>query len=296
MFAMITRRTSTGFSRSGMAGSSGGIKYTRDVLAPVVADSASFQEVLRKLGVARTGGMSAHIARRIRALGLDVSHFTSLRPAPPPLRPLGRAELEAGLAAARSTTDLIRRLNLPPTVRARRHVLAGLEASGLDTGGLGGHRITFDPAEVSATAARCSSIADMMRAMKLPETSTNHRRLRRALDVHRIDTTHFRRTAWRKPSDRPVRAFDPDKVLKLAPDAPGRTPRERLHRAMIERGVEEYCALCGIGTAWRGRRMALEIDHVNGDYRDNRLENLRFLCPNCHATTETYCRKAGTRS
>lgn len=272
-----------------------GSRYTRDVLAPVVADSTSYLQVLRKLGVPRTGGAAAHIARRIRALDIDVAHFTSLRPPPPALPALEKAELEAGFAASRSVSDPIRRLNLPATSRARRHVLAGLEACGLDVRRLGGRRITFDPALVGATAARCFSLADMMRELNLPETSTNYRRLRRALDVHQIDTAHFRRAAWRRPSERPVRAFDPDKVLRLAPDAPGRTPRERLHRAMIARGVEEFCSLCGTGPSWRGRRMSLEIDHVNGDYRDNRLENLRFLCPNCHAVTNTYCRKPAFR-
>ena len=48
------------------------------------------------------------------------------------------------------------------------------------------------------------------------------------------------------------------------------------------------CAICGFdGEGWEGIT-ALELDHINGINNDNRLENLRYLCPNCHATTETY--------
>ncbi|CAM5234122.1 HNH endonuclease signature motif containing protein [Streptomyces hirsutus] len=53
-------------------------------------------------------------------------------------------------------------------------------------------------------------------------------------------------------------------------------------------GVPEQCTLCGTGSVWRGHSLPLEVDHVDGDWRNNRIENLRFLCPNCHSTTDNY--------
>lgn len=50
---------------------------------------------------------------------------------------------------------------------------------------------------------------------------------------------------------------------------------------------------CSISSLWNGKKINLQLDHINGIRTDNRLENLRLLCPNCHSQTETYCR--GTR-
>lgn len=60
--------------------------------------------------------------------------------------------------------------------------------------------------------------------------------------------------------------------------------KSRLLRAGL---LEERCSTCGI-TQWRGAPLALELHHVNGDGRDNRLENLTILCPNCHSQTDTW--------
>lgn len=66
--------------------------------------------------------------------------------------------------------------------------------------------------------------------------------------------------------------------------------RSSLKRRLYAEGVKtRRCEMCGQGEDWNGRHMSLILDHVNGVSTDNRLENLRIVCPNCAATLETHC-------
>ena len=62
----------------------------------------------------------------------------------------------------------------------------------------------------------------------------------------------------------------------------------RLKERLIREGKLEYkCQICGI-KEWQSKPLSLHLDHINGKNNDHRIENLRFLCPNCHSQTETY--------
>jgi hypothetical protein len=115
----------------------------------------------------------------------------------------------------------------------------------------------------------------------------NHATLRRyAESVWLIPTDHFEPPAARLRGLKRLVARPLEDVLVEH----SRYDRGSLKRRLFEADLKRRrCELCGQGELWHGRRMALILDHVNGVADDNRLENLRIVCPNCAATLETHC-------
>ncbi|MEU6487992.1 HNH endonuclease [Streptomyces sp. NPDC046887] len=269
-------------------------KYPDTAIAAAVASSTTLREVVLKLGATPATGTLSHIRRRIAALGLDTSHFPGLNSTPVEL-PFTAEELRAAAASADSMRGAARRLGIPDDSRSRAALGRMLRQHGIDTGHFRNARLTLPEAELRTAVAEGSSYADVLRALGLAVTQVNHRRVRNKVADLGLGTGHFTRRPWgatRVPRPRTAATA----VLRVHPTGSARVNRERLHRALQEIGVPYACAACGNTGEWRGQPLTLQIDHVNGDWLDNRPANLRYLCPNCHATTDTWCRKRSSGS
>ncbi|MFG2997088.1 HNH endonuclease [Streptomyces sp. NPDC048340] len=207
--------------------------YTKERLTEAASTSRTLTEALEQLGVDPKSGSRRYLHDRMRKLGVDVSHF----------------EREAAL-------------------RWTREILA-------------------------EAVAASTNMCEVLRHLGLEVVGGHHTHISRRVKAFGIDTSHFRLPS---PAGRPKSRRTPESILVRQDDAGARrTQSEHLKYALASLGVPERCAMCGIEPTWQGCPLPLEVDHLDGDWRNNQPENLRLVCPNCHSTTDTYRGRAKGR-
>jgi hypothetical protein len=154
------------------------------------------------------------------------------------------------------------------------------------------HRIPrFTEAQLRKAIAASQSWAEALRRLDLRDAGGNHRTIQKYARLWSISVEHFDPNAGRRRAlgrgPRPL-----SEILVEHSSFSRAHLKERLYAAGLK---QRRCELCGQGEYWRGTRMALVLDHINGVATDNRLENLRIVCPNCNATFATHCGRANRR-
>jgi hypothetical protein len=129
------------------------------------------------------------------------------------------------------------------------------------------------------------SLTEALRRLGLRPAGGNHRSLRKLIAHYGISTDHMNPN-WVLRGPMPKKARPLEEVLVER----SFYNRGKLKRRLYDAGLKvRRCEMCGQGEEWNGRAMSLILDHINGVPTDNRLENLRIVCPNCAATLDTHC-------
>ena len=140
---------------------------------------------------------------------------------------------------------------------------------------------------LTEAAAKSVSIVGVLRYLEIPWSGGMHAHISRRLKAFGIDTSHFRRVAPNRGLPSP-RRLTPREILVVRPPGSPRQKPGTLRRSLLEAGVQYLCSKCGVESEWQDEPLTLHVDHINGDWLDNRCGNLRFLCPNCHSQTSNF--------
>ena len=143
---------------------------------------------------------------------------------------------------------------------------------------------TKDQLENAAKTSR--SIRQVLGKLNLVQAGGNYAQIQKYIKIWRINVKHFTGKGWNVGLQfRPNPAMSLKKILIKNSQYQSFKLKKRLFQESLKK---RKCELCGWSKKSVDGRVPLELDHVNGNRFDNRLKNLRILCPNCHSLQPTH--------
>lgn len=145
-------------------------------------------------------------------------------------------------------------------------------------------RYTYD--DVINAVENSKSIANVLRLVGLKDKGGNYRTMKKFISDNNIDITHFTGQGHNVGENYirineiiPIEYYLVDGLMYSSP---------RLKQRLINEGIKEHkCENCNLDM-WLGKKIPLELHHIDGNHFNNQLDNIQILCPNCHADTPNY--------
>lgn len=147
--------------------------------------------------------------------------------------------------------------------------------------------------ELENAAASSFSLGEVLRRLNLYPGGANYQQIHKYLQETSINISHFKGRAWNKG----MRGIGKPRIALEAILVKNSYYQSfKLKRRLFKVGLKpQYCEQCGWAQKTADGFLPLELDHINGDHYDNRIENLRVLCPNCHSLTPHHRGRGGRK-
>ena len=257
--------------------------WTDDQLREAVASSTTYVEVMKKLGLAALGRNHVEIEQAIERLGLDTRHFSQSSA-------FDSDSLRQVVPTCNSYIMVVERLGLEVTDTNILRIQRRIKTLGISTAHFTrrrgkGPRTRWSDDDLRKAVASAHGYAATIRALGLIPAGGNYDQVQRRIRELGIDTSHFRGAAWNKGTTQPRQRRPVEELLVQGRWTSSHDLKQRLIRAGLKNAACERCGWCERAP---DGRVPVEIDHINGDKNDNRIENLQILCPNCHALQPTH--------
>ena len=146
--------------------------------------------------------------------------------------------------------------------------------------------------EFAAAVAKSTNYSELLRSIGLENIGGNHLTAQKRIVELGLDISHFH--YFKRPKGYGALKAKPLADILVENSNYGRNHLKK--RILAEGLIENQCVLCGMSPEWNGKPLVLRLDHENGVRNDNRIENLRIVCPNCDSQLPTFCGKHVPRS
>lgn len=144
--------------------------------------------------------------------------------------------------------------------------------------------------DLLTAVAKVYSCAELCRFFNLSSTGGTVSRLNQRIKILNLDTSHWTGQRWNKGKssldDKRIRVKSTENIFSEESNASASYVRKLI---LTKNLIEYKCKICNLVDIWNGKKLNLQLDHINGIRNDHRLQNLRWLCANCHSQTETFC-------
>ncbi len=135
------------------------------------------------------------------------------------------------------------------------------------------------------------SIAEIIRGCEMISSGASYKILKKRLDEDQIDYSHIKLGLGSNKGRRFLSNKNKIPISKILIENSSYNRGHLKKRLLSELGWENKCSKCNNNGDWLGQPLTIQLDHINGISNDNRIENLRLLCPNCHSQTNTHSGK-----